>query len=165
MRTFIRAIQRFKELGVIASVQPDHLWVDVYEEHPFHQILGEERNQLAWPFKSLLQHGAPMAFGTDYPISDLDPMRGIYRAVTRLHEDGEPKGGWIPKEKLSVAEALKQYTIGSAYQMFREKELGTLEAGKLADIVVLDRNLFEIPPEQIREAKAVLTIMDGKIIL
>jgi predicted amidohydrolase YtcJ len=157
-------LKRFKELGVIASVQPDHLWVDVYEEHPFHQILGEERNQLAWPFKSLLQHGAPMAFGTDYPISDLDPMRGIYRAVTRLHEDGEPKGGWIPKEKLSVAEALKQYTIGSAYQMFREKELGTLEAGKLADIVVLDRNLFEIPPEQIREAKAVLTIMDGKII-
>lgn len=157
-------LQRFNELGVIASVQPDHLWVDVYEEHPFHEILGEERNQLAWPFKSLLKHDAKMAFGTDFPISDINPLLSIYRAVTRLHEDRKPEGGWIPKEKLTVVEALKQYTIGSAYQMFRENDLGTLEAGKLADIVVLDRNIFKVAPEEIRETKVKLTMMDGKII-
>ncbi len=157
-------LPRFKELGVIASVQPDHLWVEKYEEHPFHYILGAERNELAWAFKSLMNNGAQMAFGTDFPISELNPLLGVYRAVTRLHEDKKPPGGWIPKEKLTVVEALKHYTISSAYQMFRENDLGTLESGKLADIVVLDKNIFEVNHEEIRETKVILTMMDGKII-
>ena len=88
----------------------------------------------------------------------------IYRGVTRLHNDGEPKGGWNPTQKLSVYEVLRSYTYGSAYGVSREDELGTLEEGKFADIAVIDRNLFNIDPSEIFNASVVLTVMDGKIV-
>lgn len=157
-------LPRFRANGVIASVQPEHLSHDNYAGHPFHKILGKKRVEYAWPFKSLLTSGATVAFGSDHPVVDLNPLQGIYRAVTRLMDDGKPEGGWMPQEKLSLAEALKGYTVFSAFQMFREKDLGTLEAGKLADIIVLDRNIFGAAYEEIKEAKPLLTMLNGNVI-
>lgn len=151
-------------LGVVASVQPDHMWAPVFAEHPFHKILGPERCQHVYPFKSMADKGAVLAFGSDHPIAELNPMRGIYRAVTRLSEDKLPEGGWCPDEKLSLADSLKAYTIGSAYQMWNEEVTGTLEKGKFADIIVLDRNLFDADPEEILETTVVMTMLGGKII-
>ncbi len=157
-------LPRFKENEVIASVQPEHLGGESYETHPFHRILGEDRINLIWPFRSLFNHGAKLAFGSDHPVVGLNPMDGIYRAVTRLMDDKTPEGGWLPDEKMTLEESLKAYTIDSAYQMFREKDFGSLEAGKLADITVLDRNIFETDFEEILETKPAMTMMDGKIV-
>jgi predicted amidohydrolase YtcJ len=158
-------IKRFGRIGVIASVQPEHLAITAgFYENPYRQRLGRKREMLSWPNKTLLNGGATLALGSDYPVVELNPMIELYRAVTRLHNDGKPLGGWNPKEKLSLAEALRAYTIGSSYAAFRETDLGTLEEGKLADIIVLDRNLFEIPAEEILETKVRLTIMDGCVV-
>lgn len=157
-------IGRVGALGVVASVQPDHMWAPVFEEHPFHKILGEKRCRYVYPFKSLADGGAVLAFGSDHPIAEIDPMRGIYRAVTRLSEDKMPDGGWCPNEKLSLADSLKAYTIGSAYQMWSEDVTGTLEKGKFADIAVLDRNLFERDPEEILDTQVVMTMLGGRVI-
>lgn len=155
---------RLAKAGVIASVQPDHMWSLIFDEHPFHKILGPERSQHTYPFKSLLNEGTKMAFGSDHPIAELNPMKGLYRAVTRLAEDRKPNGGWSPWEKLTLAEAITAYTAGSAYQMYNEDITGTLEEGKLADIVVMDRNLFTVDLEEILEATPIMTMLDGKII-
>ena len=157
-------IPRFRELGITASVQPDHLWSERYEEHPFHSILGPERCRWAWPFKSLFESGANVAFGTDFPVSPLNPMQGIYRAMTRLHEDGKPEGGWTPEEKLGLSESLQLYTEGSARQMYSENYFGSIREGMAADIAVIDGNLFEMSPEEIRQARIYLTVSDGKIV-
>lgn len=158
-------IERFGgDSNIIASVQPEHMWSLKFEEHPFHKILGEKRCRYTYPFKTLLNRGTVLAFGSDHPIASLNPMNGIYRAVTRLAEDRKPEGGWNPNEKLSVSESIKAYTIGSAYQMYNEHITGTLEPGKMADIVVIDKNLFEVDAEEILDAKIIMTMFDGKII-
>lgn len=157
-------IKRVGELGIVASVQPDHLSVPIFSEHPFLTILGEERCKYVYPFKSLADAGAVLAFGSDHPIAELNPMKGIYRAITRVCDDGQPEGGWCPNEKLSLADSLKAYTIGSAYQMWSDDITGTLEEGKYADIVVLDKNLFKADVEEIRETTVVMTMFGGKII-
>lgn len=158
-------IGRFAKLGVICSVQPEHLALtEKFSENPYLVRLGEARSKLTWQFKTFMNTGAHIQFGSDYPVVDNNPMLEVYRGVTRLHNDGEPFGGWNPEEKLTVAELLTGYTKGSAYGAFRENDLGTLEVGKLADIAVLDRNLFEIPVSEIRDTKVKLTIMDGKIV-
>jgi predicted amidohydrolase YtcJ len=155
---------RFKQLGVIASIQPEHMTSGSMDTHAYVDRLGEERSRYTWPIDSLQQHRAPIAFGTDFPIVDLNPMLGIYRAVTRKHEDGTPEGGWNPEEKINLGEALIHYTKSAAYGNFREKELGTIETGKKADLVVLERNLFEVEPDEILDVKTVMTIMDGEVI-
>ncbi len=158
-------IPRFRELGIIPSVQPEHLALtQKFEDNPYLSRYNGERTKYLWPLKSLLDSAGVMAIGTDCPVVDNDPFLEIYRAVTRLHNDGQPTGGWNPEQKLTMAEVLKAYTYGSAYGTHREDELGTLEAGKLADIVVLDRNLFKTKGEDIRSTKVKLTIMDGKAI-
>lgn len=158
-------IDRFAKLGVVASVQPEHLAItEKFAENPYLQKIGKEREPFAWAFKTLKNRGARLAFGSDYPIVDLDPLVGIYRSLTRLFNDSKPDGGWNPQERLTLSEALQAYTLGPAYGTFRENELGTLDAGKLADIVVLDRNIFAKTPEEICKAKVKITIMDGKII-
>lgn len=149
---------------IIASVQPDHMWSLIFDEHPFHKILGPERCKHTYPFKTLRDRGTVLAFGSDHPIAGINPMNGLYRAVTRLAEDRKPEDGWSPWEKLSLADSIKAYTAGSAYQMYNEDITGTLEEGKLADIVVLDRNLFEVDPEEILETNVELTMFDGRII-
>ncbi|MDD2503099.1 MAG: amidohydrolase [Eubacteriales bacterium] len=155
---------RAGELGIVASVQPDHMWAPIFSEHPFHKILGEERCKYVYPFKSMADLGAVLAFGSDHPIAELNPMRGIYRAVARLSEDKLPEGGWCPNEKLSLADSLKAYTIGSAYQMWSDDVTGTLEEGKFADIAVLDRNLFKVDVEEILETTVIMAMLGGQII-
>lgn len=156
-------IPRFKELGVIASMQPDHLGGDEDERDVYVSFIGHERDKYTFPIKSLKDAGAKMAFGSDFPVVPLNPMNEIYRAVTRTDNDGLWEG-WNPQECISLSEALKGYTLGPAYGTFREHELGTLEVGKLADIVVLDRNLFKVPVKEILETKVRMTMVDGDIV-
>lgn len=152
-------IQRFNQLGVLASVQPEHINVaprDVYEE-----LIGEERMNYNFLLKTMMDHGTTMVFGSDYPVVGLNPLPAIYRAVTRMDDEGAV---WDERERISLKDALLAYTAAPAYGSFREKELGTIEAGKLADIIVLDRNLFAVPHEEIKEAKVVFTMVDGKVV-
>jgi len=158
-------IPRFAQLGVVASMQPSHLAMcEDFKDNPYPAILGKERERLTWPIKSMLDSGAAVQFGTDYPIVDNNPMLGIHRAVTRAFDRGTPDGGWNPEEKIPLAQALKCYTRGSAYGAFVEDELGTLEEGRLADIIVLSKDLFAIDPKEYLGVTALLTVMDGKII-
>ncbi|MGG2091813.1 amidohydrolase family protein [Bacillus sp. S13(2024)] len=156
-------ITRFQKLGVIASMQPEHLGLSKEQRITYVSRIGKEREPLVFAMKTLKDSGAMLAFGTDYPIVQLNPMLGIYRALTRIGYDGSPAEGWNPQERLSLSEVLRNYTLSPAYGSFREKELGTLEVGKLADIVVLDKNLFEIPVEEIQDVRVVLTMVDGAI--
>ena len=158
-------LSRFGELGIIPSVQPEHVGLlPTWEGEEYRFVLGEERAGKTWRFKTLLETTGVLALGSDCPVVDNNPFLGIHRGMTRLHDDGLPEGGWNPTEKLTVAELLKGYTYGSAYGVSREEELGTLEVGKLADIIIVDRNLFQVSPNQIRQAKVDMTIMDGNII-
>ncbi len=157
--------KRFGELGIIPSVQPEHVGlIPTWEEEEYRYVLGEEKAAKTWCFKRLLKESGVLAIGSDCPVVDNNPFYEIHRAITRLHDDGLPEGGWNPSEKLTLAEVLRGYTCGSAYGVGREEEMGTLEAGKLADVIVIDRNLFEESPESIRGARVDVTVMDGKII-
>lgn len=153
-------IERFGKLGVVASMQPRHLPLDANEQK---SRLGEERWKTGWVFKSILEAGGILAFGTDFPVVPYDPFATIYYAVTRNGYDHRPTG-CNPEQKLTVAETLKAYTYGSAYSCGREHELGTLEPGKLADIIAVDKNLFAVDPEEIPDAKVMMTVVDGKIV-
>ncbi|WP_370456801.1 amidohydrolase [Bacillus sp. SH5-2] len=157
-------IARFQKLGVIASMQPEHLGLGKEQREVYVSRVGKEREPFIFAMKTIKDSGAMLAFGTDYPIVQLNPMLGIYRALTRIGYDGSPSEGWNPQERLSLSEVLRNYTLSPAYGSFREKELGTLEIGKLADLVVLNRNLFEIPVEEIRDVQVVLTMVDGAIV-
>jgi predicted amidohydrolase YtcJ len=158
-------IPRFGELGVIPSVQPEHLAItEKLSDNPYFVSLGEERANRTWPFRRLYESAGILAFGSDCPVVDNNPFLEIYRAITRKHNDGMPEGGWTPSEKLTLAEALRFYTYGSAYIMGREDELGSLTSGKFADIVILDRNLFTVSEKEIFDGKVDITIMDGKVI-
>lgn len=157
-------LDRFEKLGVIASIQPDHMAFDKESHNAYPDRVGKSREHLTFPNKLLKDHGATVVLGSDFPVVDMNPMHEIYRALTRVHNDGKPEGGWNPKEKISLADAIVHYTKDAAFGTFMEDKLGTLEKGKLADIVVLDRNLFNVPAEEIKEAKPVLTIMDGKVV-
>lgn len=154
-------IPRFAQLGVIASMQPAHCISDM----PWTEArLGAERAKGAYAFRSLLDSGAMIAFGTDWPVDSLNPMKGLYAAVTRQSLRGEPEGGWHPEQRLTMEDALHLYTLGSAYASFEEGIKGSLEAGKLADIVVLSQDILTIPPEGIMEAEVVMTILGGRVI-
>jgi predicted amidohydrolase YtcJ len=155
-----RDIKRFAELGVTASMQPLHCLfsIDIYEE-----MTGPKQKPY-YPVKRLLDNNAVLAYGTDYPIiPDLRPMDGIYTAITRTTKEGYPEGGFEPSQKISLAQALQAYTKGAAIAENFDARIGTLEAGKLADMVILDKNLFAATPEEILETEVLLTIMDGEI--
>lgn len=154
-------IQRFKNLDVIASFQPD--LIAIVERGVYETRIGKERLKYAYPIQTFLNSGAKIAFGTDTPVArSLNPLTQIYSAVTRIDSSGETV--WNSHDCISLSDALKAYTIGSAYGSFREHELGTLEEGKLADLVVLDRNIFETPPEEILETKVKMTMVDGELV-
>ena len=156
-------IERFSKLGVIASMQPDHMAASSREVYS--SIIGPEREKNVFLTKSLLNTGASLALGTDFPVSiSLNPMRQIYTAITRVDSSGDSQNTWHPEQKITLAQALQAYTYGSAYGCFREHELGTIEEGKLADLVVLDRNLFDIPESEVLKTKVELTINDGKVV-
>jgi len=154
-------IERMGRLHIIASVQPyqaidDGRWAE--------KKIGKKRCQTTYAFKSLLDKGAILAFGSDWTVAPLSPLTGIYAAVTRRTIDGKNPDGWIPEQKISLEEAVKGYTINGAYTEFSEKKKGSMEEGKLADLVVLDQNLFKISVEKILETKVKMTILGGKII-
>ncbi|MBN2012239.1 amidohydrolase [candidate division KSB1 bacterium] len=153
---------RFAQLGVIASMQPTHCTTDL---RFCEQRIGKQRSRGAYAWRTLLNQGATIAFGTDWPVEPLDPMRGLYSAVTRINiETDEPKGGWFPEQRLTLDEAIHYYTVGSAYASFEENEKGQLVRGQLADLVMLDKDLFQIPVEEILTTGVVMTMVGGKIV-
>jgi len=155
-------IARFKELGVIASVQPCHVTND---QRWAEKRVGRKRcEEGGYLWKSFLDAGVPLAFGTDWPVEPVDPMANLYAAVTRQQADGTPEGGWFPKERLTIEQAIDAYTIGAAWAEFAEKEKGSIEPGKWADLVVLDTNLLKATPQEILHAKVVATIFNGKVV-
>lgn len=147
---------QYKTLGVIASMQPNHLLTDMAWAQ---QRLGHDRARYSYAWKSFLDHGVPLAFGTDYPVEPITPFRGIYAAVTRQNEAGTQT--YFPEEKLTIAQALYAYTQGSAYAEFSETYKGTLAPGMVADFIVLDRDLTHIPPHDILGTKVVRTVVAG----
>jgi predicted amidohydrolase YtcJ len=158
---FAEDFQKFKAFSVVASMQPSHCILDM----PWAEAcIGPERCEAAYAWKTLLDHGAWLAFGSDWPVAPLNPLFGIYAAVTRCDSAGLPEGGWHPKERLTVEEAIRTYTLGSAFAEFMEIEKGLLEPGKLADIVVLDHNLLKAAPIEFLHTQVVYTLMDGKIV-
>ena len=155
-------LAKLSEFGVIASMQPTHCTSDLRWAE---ERLGHERSRGAYAWRSILASGGMIAFGTDWPIEPLDPMRGIYSAVTRRNiETGLPPEGWFPEQCLSVEEAVYCYTMGSAFAEFAEQDKGSISPGKLADIIILDRNIFEIAPEEILKTRVDLTILGGRVV-
>lgn len=154
-------IVRFGKLGLVASVQPYHV---IDDGRWAEQKIGPERAKTTYPFESLRRAGAVLAFGSDWTVAPLEPILGIYAAVTRRTLDGKNPGGWVPAEKVSVEEAVRAYTVNGAWAEFAEAAKGSIEAGKLADLVVLDRDIFAVPPEEIGRAKVRMTVLDGRII-
>ena len=154
-------IPRFAHDRVIASMQPYHA---IDDGRWAEKRIGHERAKTTYAFRSLLDSGAMLAFGTDWTVAPLDPMLSIYAAVTRRTLDGKHPNGWIPEQRISVAEAVRAYTAGSAFAEFQEKEKGTILPGKLADVVILSRDIFKIDPKEIEKAKVVMTIMDGRVV-
>jgi hypothetical protein len=154
-------IPRFKKIGVIASAQALHLLDDGEWAE---KRIGKERIKYTYPFKSFLKEGVHLCFGSDWAVAPLQPIMGIYAAVTRRTRDDKNPNGWIPEQKISVEEAIKAYTINNAYAAFEEKEKGSIEAGKLADLIVLSDDILSIDPIKIKDIKVVMTMFDGKII-
>ncbi|MCL5020389.1 MAG: amidohydrolase [Bacteroidetes bacterium] len=152
---------RFRKLSVIASVQPYHCADDGSWAG---RKIGRRRERDSFAFRRFLDNGTMLAFGTDWPVAPLDPLQGIHAAVTRATTDGMIPGGWVPEQKITIEEALRAYTHGSAYASFFEMERGTLETGKLADIAVLSRNPFEVPPEELGSIKVVMTVVGSTIV-
>lgn len=153
-------IPRFARLGVIPSMQPYHA---IDDGRWAEKRIGPERIKTTYAFRALLDAGARLAFGSDWTVAPLDPMQGIYAAVTRRTLDGKHPEGWVPEEKITVEEALRAYTVTSAYAAFRDGRTGQLRPGALADLVVLDRDLTAIPPETLGEARVVLTLVGGRV--
>ncbi len=149
---------RFERLNVIASMQPSHCITDL---HWAEKRIGN-RARYAYTWKTFLDNKVILAFGTDWPVEPLNPMVGLYAAVTRQDTMGNPQGGWYPQERITLAQAIIAYTYGSAYAAGNEKWCGTLEPGKVADFVILDRDIFSIPPAELLKAKVLETYLGGK---
>ena len=154
-------IPRFAKLGVIPSMQPYHA---IDDGRWATGVIGPERSRTTYAFKSLLDSGARIAFGSDWFVAPPTPLEGIYGAVTRRTLDDRNPGGWVPEQKITVEQALRAYTIDAAYASFEESVKGSIERGKLADIVIIDRDITTIPPETIREARITKTIVGGRVV-
>jgi predicted amidohydrolase YtcJ len=152
---------RYARLGVIASVQPYHAiddgrWAETR--------IGPDRIKRTYAFRTFLDNGVRLAFGTDWSVAPLSPMLSLYAAVTRATLDGKNPNGWVPEQKLSITEAIEAYTLGSAYAEFQDKEKGSITPGKLADFVVLSDDVFKIPPAAIKNVKVEATYLGGKLV-
>ncbi|MBI5863396.1 MAG: amidohydrolase, partial [Planctomycetes bacterium] len=154
-------LPRFASLGVIASMQPTHCtsdmrWVEAR--------VGSDRAEGAYAWKALLDSGARLAGGSDFPVESQNPLLGIYAAITRQTTAGEPLGGWRPTQRLSREQALRLFTIDAAYAAFEERETGTIEAGKRADFTILDRDIFACEERDIAHANVLATVVGGKVV-
>jgi predicted amidohydrolase YtcJ len=153
-------VRRFAELGVIASMQPSHAsddmrWADAR--------LGPGRVDGAYAWRWLADAGVALAYGSDFPVEIVNPFWGIYAAITRQDAEGRPPGGWYPEQLLTLEEALRGFTAGSAHAAFAEDRLGILKAGLRADVTVLDRDPFRVKPKELLATQVVMTIVDGAI--
>lgn len=156
-------LPRFAQLGVIASMEPIH--ADPATVAVWSQAVGPARLRNAFAWRSLARAGARLAFSSDWPASiSLDPIRGIHNAVNRQTVDGKPDGGWLPEQRVSLETALRAYTIDAAYAAFEENVKGSIEPGKLADLIVLSQDLFAIPPARIHLTRVDLTVFDGRVL-
>ena len=154
-------IPRYGQLGVIASMQPYHA---VDDGRWAERVIGARRSKTSYAFRSLLDADAPLAFGSDWFVAPATPLEGIDAAVNRRTLDGEHPDGWVPAQKITAEEALRAYTSGGAYASFREDDLGTLEAGKLADLVILNRDIVRADPDKLADAAVEMTIVGGRIV-
>ncbi len=154
-------IQRFAQLGVIPSMQPYHA---IDDGRWAEKIIGYERCKTTYAFRSLLDTNARLVFGSDWFVAPPTPLEGIYAAVTRRTLDGKNPGGWIPEQKISVEEALKAYTINAAFASFEESIKGSLEPGKLADFVILEKDITTLDPAEIRTVKILKTVIGGETV-
>jgi hypothetical protein len=157
---------RFRALNVIAEVNPYHIADDM---RWMEERIGRDRCRGAYAFRSLLDNGATLSFGSDWPGTnaayyEMHPKYLIFAAVARQTIKGTPPGGWFPEQRISVEEAIEAYTINNARACFEDRIRGSLEAGKLADITVFDRDLTEIPVHEILQAEVSLTMVDGRIV-
>jgi predicted amidohydrolase YtcJ len=154
-------IPRFARLHVIASMQPYHC---IDDGRWAEKRIGPERAKTTYAFRSLLDAGTTLAFGSDWPVAPMSPLMGIYAAVTRRTLDGKHPDGWVPEQKITVAEAVRAYTMGSAYASFEDNIKGSIEPGKLADLIVLSDDIFSIDPVKIADVKVEMLMFDGKIL-
>jgi predicted amidohydrolase YtcJ len=154
-------VPRFAALGVIASMQPYHA---IDDGRWAEKAIGAERAKTTYAFRSLLDARATLAFGSDWPVAPAVPLMGLYAALTRRTLDDRHPEGWVPRQKITLEEALAAYTRDAAYAAFAERDLGTLAPGKLADLVLVDRDLGRIPPPAIRDAKVLLTVVGGRVV-
>jgi predicted amidohydrolase YtcJ len=152
---------RFAQLGVIASMQPYHA---IDDGRWAEGRIGHDRASRTYAFRTFLDHHVRLAFGTDWDVAPLNPMLGLYAAVTRATLDGKNPNGWFPEQKLTVAEAVEAYTMGSAYAEFQDKEKGSITAGKLADLVIVSGDIFKLDPVKIRDVKVLKTIVGGNVV-
>jgi len=156
-----RDFDRFAQLHVIASVQPYHA---IDDGRWAEERIGHDRASRTYAFRTFLNHGVRLAFGTDWDVAPLNPMFGLYAAVTRATLDGKNPHGWFPEQKLTVQEAVEAYTQGSAYAEFQEKDKGSITPGKLADMVLLSNDIFTIDPTKIRDVRVLKTFVGGKMV-
>jgi predicted amidohydrolase YtcJ len=154
-------IPRFAELGVIASVQPTHATSDMYWAE---DRVGPERIQGAYAWRKMLEVGVPLACGSDFPVENPDPFQGIYAAITRQDQEGWPKGGWRPEDRLTREEALACFTAWAADAAGMADDVGSLEVGKRADFLILDRDIMHIPAEEIWATHVLRTVIDGETV-
>ena len=154
-------IPRFARDKVIASMQPYHA---IDDGRWAEKRIGKERAKTTYAFRSLLDSGATLAFGTDWTVAPLNPMFSVYGAVTRRTIDGKNPKGWVPEQKISVEEAVRAYTIGSAYAEFQDQIKGTIANGRLADVVILSSDIFKIDPVEIENVKVLMTIVGGQVV-
>ena len=152
---------RFAQIGVIASMQPYHA---IDDGRWAEKRIGPQRIKTTYAFRSFLDAGVRLAFGTDWSVAPLDPILGLEAAVTRATLDGKNPGGWVPEQKITLAEAVTAYTQGSAYAEFQERDKGVLAPGMLADLVVLSRDLFHLEPQRLHEARVTTTIVGGRVV-
>lgn len=154
-------IARFAQQKVIASMQPYHA---IDDGRWAEKVIGSERSKTTYAFKSLMDAGAKVAFGSDWFVAPPTPLEGIYAAVTRRTLDDKNENGWMPEQKISVEEALRAYTADAAFASFEEKRKGLLTPGKLADFVILEKDLTAIDPATIRDVKVLTTVVGGKVV-
>jgi predicted amidohydrolase YtcJ len=157
-------IPRFGKLGVIASMQPLHSYPNDDTLNVWARNIGPDRAGRAWVWNSIEQDGGHLAFGSDWPVVTLNPWEGVQTAVTRQTTEQKPEGGFVPEQRLSVADAIAGYTLGAAYAGRREKTEGSIEAGKLADLIVVSQNVFEVDPYRIGETKVMTTMVGGQVV-
>ena len=157
-------IPRFGKLGVIASMQPLHSYPNDDTLNVWARNIGPDRAGRAWVWKSIADDGGKLAFGSDWPVVTLSPWDGVQTAVTRQTKEGTPAGGFVPSQRLSVADAVYGYTLGAAFAGRREKREGSIQAGKLADIIVLSQNIFDVDPHKISETKVNITMVGGRVV-